>query len=270
LRDADIQNASFTCSFCGDCEWSHAFSGIPHTRYWDAVADSYDQMYEKYWSCLENQRVKRLLSSLALPRVPRVVDLGCGTGLGYEIVSELCGTVDYLGIDSSPKMLARFRRKHPQARTALSTMTRLATGKSLGIDLIMLLFSTGSCVECLHHLLNAARKHLRVGGWVYISVLSRYSLRRTVRTLTKWSRYEMYRTRGDRGAASVPVRTYTVSEIRRMLLSSGFDEVTVDGVNALSGVAELRPLWGLGSTLAQLIPSLSHQVEIVARHSREY
>lgn len=82
--------------------------------YWDAEADSFDDEPDHGAAdpVVRAAWTRRLRTWL--PATPaRVVDLGCGTGTLSELAANLGHTVT--GIDLSPRMLSRARRKVPAA-----------------------------------------------------------------------------------------------------------------------------------------------------------
>jgi SAM-dependent methyltransferase len=64
--------------------------------FYDAYAEHYDAHYRRRVDFAENEALARLL-----PQGGAVLDLGCGTGLGYELTSPRT----YVGIDESQAML---------------------------------------------------------------------------------------------------------------------------------------------------------------------
>lgn len=80
------------------------------------IADEYDDTYIDKACLRENQAVREMLE----PRVnerPRVVDIGCGTGLFLELLSP----DNYLGIDPAEGMLKRLQEKFPGRSTRHSS-----------------------------------------------------------------------------------------------------------------------------------------------------
>ncbi len=253
------------CPLCHGSELPTSWVESAHLSYWDAIARTYDSLYDTAWSGRENQRVGRLLATLDLPDAPRVVDLGCGTGLGFEILDRQRPNLEYFGFDCSAEMLEVFLRRRPKVMVRRMAIGSLAAAAPLCADLVMCLSGTGSCVPCVHAVMNVARRHTKPGGWLYLSVLSRRSLRRLVSGGPLRRGGEMYRTRGDSSRFRVPMACYSGSEVIRCLESYGFVLARANSVNALSGVLEIPALWQLGAGLASVAPPLSHQLEFVAQ-----
>lgn len=81
----------------------------------------------------------------------RVLDIGCGTG---ELLQELPGRIDYLGVDLSPAYIERAqRRADPRARFVCADVDALEPGDAGPFDRII---GTG----LLHHLDDAPAQRL--------------------------------------------------------------------------------------------------------------
>ena len=88
-------------------------------RDYDELAPIYDHLYNDAVSVLENTRVKRQLQRILRPD-DAVLDLGCGTGLFWELGLP-CRS--YIGVDISQGMLDAGKGKGPEG-----TPTRLVHG----------------------------------------------------------------------------------------------------------------------------------------------
>lgn len=75
---------------------------------YDAVAEQYDGVYQRPIDAAEDGFVRELMRG----RAPmRVLDIGCGTGLGLRLCSDLWYNGFYEGVDPSEKMLDIARRR---------------------------------------------------------------------------------------------------------------------------------------------------------------
>ena len=235
--------------------------------YWDTVANSYDQLYEGRWSRLEDllleSRLRQATADLDLS-LSTVVDIGCGTGLGFSLLEKLAGRMPshLVGIDLSEAMLERCRTSYPQAKLLLGDAESRIEDLPEQIDVCLLLSVSGSYLSNLLNTLRGLRQKLSGDGIIYLSVLSRWSLRRIVRF--RFERFERYRTRGDLTSATPPlVTTYTRADIERLATSAGYALRSVHGGSPLAGVVERASLWRLGQYLARLVPWSCHSTDYV-------
>lgn len=75
---------------------------------YDAVAEQYDGVYQRPIDAAEDGFVRELMRG----RAPmRVLDIGCGTGLGLRLCNEIWYSGFYEGVDPSSKMLDIARRR---------------------------------------------------------------------------------------------------------------------------------------------------------------
>jgi SAM-dependent methyltransferase len=118
-------------SGAGELGWNSA-----QAAYWDAITNIYDGLYEDQWSALENQSVVERLQSVVLGATPRILDLGCGTGLGRQLTERAIGDVEYYGRDISQMMLDRCAAKYPDAVLSHGAMTDLSPLPSEHFDVV--------------------------------------------------------------------------------------------------------------------------------------
>jgi SAM-dependent methyltransferase len=87
-------------------------------RFYDELAEVYDSRYFTPTPLFENEVVRHLLSLIAPPQ-PRLLDIGCGTGLALDL--KLTSIENYVGVDPSRGMLSKLREKFPAAHADLAT-----------------------------------------------------------------------------------------------------------------------------------------------------
>jgi 2-polyprenyl-3-methyl-5-hydroxy-6-metoxy-1,4-benzoquinol methylase len=76
--------------------------------------NAYAQCYERITRLLPYQEMlDEVVAGLPVAPGMRVLDAGCGTGVLGERLAAACPDIEYLGVDLSPAMLARARRRCP-------------------------------------------------------------------------------------------------------------------------------------------------------------
>jgi SAM-dependent methyltransferase len=227
-----------------------------HRTYWNRIANEYDSMYQGPWSQLENDAVARSLSFLEQLKEPIVLDVGCGTGLGYELAHKLKADLRYIGVDISEKMLHQCTGSTFRVQ---GDMNNLSFVRSNAVDVVTLLYTTASYSPDLRGLMDQIARILRPGGYAYVSALSRPHIRGRRRAVLD------YRSRGDNSAqyAYVPARTYSMRSLRKIGRQAGLSFVSDSGINTFSGRLENRAFWRIGEITAKLVPQISHTIAAV-------
>ncbi|MGW3412459.1 class I SAM-dependent methyltransferase [Streptomyces sp. NPDC000888] len=236
------------------------------TAYWDSLAETYDETYDSAWSAKENALVASRLTSLLPSRdTCNVVELGCGTGLGYDLlVRSTSAKIEYTGIDVSPRMLAEFKRKYPVADVSLVNVSveEVPEDQFENIDLVMAIFTSASYVRMpLDSLIQRILMWLNPkGGHLYLSFLNRASLR----LAPKWGLKQeiQYSSRCTKGGV-VPAIRYSRSDLVRASHGHGL-EARIVSLGPLAGLLEAPAIWPLNSLLADFSAG-SHTIEMLAR-----
>lgn len=239
-------------------DWVHA-----QRVFWDLVAGGYDDLYAGAWSSRENQQVAERLRRL-LPQDCSILDLACGTGLGYRLATGVTTVRSYTGVDLSSGMLKVARSRVPCGRFLEQDMSDLDVPEG-EFDAILALFSSLSYSADPAVTLELAFKALKPGGVLLISGLSRFSLRRLCRL--RLGVIEYYGTRGVVGMEAPLVHTFTPRELRSLGRRVGFVEGKVWGQSVLAGIWEQPRLWRLNCVLSSIAPSLAHSLYFEARRS---
>lgn len=248
----------------GHCAWEEM-----QLAYWDAVAPRYDALYSDRWSRLENQGVVTRLRKLLPSTTEVVLDLGCGTGLGWTLLRQALGReVVYHGIDISPSMLEVCRRNVPGAKLRLGAMTELSEFDANAFDVVTAFFGAASYGSSALGVLESATRVVKPGGMLYLSFFSRFSLRRILHLRT--GELERYRTRHEKKALPPLVRVYTKAQLVGACHGTGaFDPCAIEGQGTLAGLCQVPTLWFLSSFLDRHIPTLGHQLEVIGLRGGE-
>ena len=121
-------------------------------RYYDGIAATYDQTYGTVRDAAENEAVAQKFRE-AFPAPASVLDLGCGTGLGRQLM----GCEEYLGLDLSGEMLARARVAYPGDMFRQEAIENFEADKPY--DVVVSLFGMMS------HLADPGLQIRRLAGW---------------------------------------------------------------------------------------------------------
>ncbi|MEU2540297.1 class I SAM-dependent DNA methyltransferase [Streptomyces iakyrus] len=238
---------------------------VRQAQYWDSLAATYDCVYDSVWSTRENALVASRLISLVPPRVMcNVLELGCGTGLGYDLlVKNTSAKIRYTGVDVSSKMLAKFERKYPGEDIHLvnAAVEEIQPDQFKNIDLVMAIFTSASYVRLsLDSLLRKILGWMNPdGGHIYLSFLNRASLRLAL----EWGlRPEIqYASRRTSGGA-VPAMRYSRSDLLVAARTYGL-KANVVSLGPMVGLFELPFAWPLNRFLADFALG-SHTIEMIA------
>jgi SAM-dependent methyltransferase len=235
--------------------------------YWNSVAPVYDSLYTGGWSRAEDATISRSLKTFPGDVRTRILDLACGTGLGYELCQGALGEIAYHGRDIAPQMLTALRRKAPHVQTSCGPMEQLGEFAPASFDVVVCFNGGCSYASGLAALLAEIRRVLVPGGWVYLSLLSRTSFRRLIRG--KLCKSERFRTRGHGNTSpGVIVETFLRGEIIDDVADSGFKLVDIAGRGCFSGLCEIPALWAVSVALDRAFPWFGHTFEVVGRRRR--
>ena len=82
------------------------------------------------------QPCRDLVAQIALPRVKRAIDLGCGPGNSTAILAERWPDADIAGLDSSAEMIAAARQANPERTWMAAEISQWADGSDEVLDLV--------------------------------------------------------------------------------------------------------------------------------------
>lgn len=260
----------------------HRKAAVASSTYYDSLAGAYDRLYDDVLSQGENAWVRARLANLVQPG-DRVLDLGCGTGLGLDLLAGMGAR--YVGLDISPAMIAVARQKFGPitgAKFGLADMARLQNHEANHFDAVVSLFGSFSHVLAPEKAVSSIAHVCRPGGRIRIMACSRRSLRNFVRAARERSAAPLaslqhYRVRNSScEGESAPAMAYTARELKRLF--SGFENVKVAGLNAVFEIEPAKSLarvrFGDPATAAKalrietgllrLAPTLGHMLVLTA------
>lgn len=229
-------------------------------RYWDQIAGQYNSLYSSPWSQQENEAVAENLHRLrCMAAATRVLDLGCGTGLGLEMCKAMSGDIEYVGLDVSKKALNILREVYGNQFVVIGDMAKSLPFSSESFDLVISLFSSVSFSFSWQKTVEEVFRVLRPGGQAYLSTLNRWSFRRILRG--KLRSRELYRTRGSAArvhGARAPAWAISSVNFEKHLLGTGFIQVRQSGIGMFGGVLEWSPIWEIDVCVTRRFPRCAH------------
>jgi SAM-dependent methyltransferase len=133
--------------------WDQTFGrqNAPQTRsglemFYDQLATEYDERFLTPECLAENQAVARVIAEHSMAYAPRMLDIGCGTGLVLDL--KLTHPSLYTGVDPSQAMLNELVRKHKRVTSLLpGRWEDMAARAGQGYDVIVSLFGSASYIE---------------------------------------------------------------------------------------------------------------------------
>jgi SAM-dependent methyltransferase len=236
-----------------------------NARYWSGLVEYYDGMYVSRWSKLEDELVASILATEAIrcgaPDAV-VLDVGCGSGLGLELVRE--DSARYIGLDISRRSLLLLRSAKPHVPVVCADGGAFLPFADSSVDVVISIFTSFSYVPDWKLGLTEFGRVLRPGGSIYLSTLGRTSLRRMLKL--RFSRIERYRTRGSSSSNSHALAwTFSRREMKGALAHAGFTDVRHHPIGVLGGVLEAPGFWRLDRRLCSIVPALAHMSDWSAR-----
>lgn len=229
------------------------------SNYWDSVAERYDGFYANKWSYLEDKlTLANLNNSVELIDCKSVLDIACGTGLGYKLVTGINKDIDYSGIDISKGMVEVFEQKYGRELAYVGSMTNLSQFEDNSFDIVMALNTSFSYCRYPSKALDEVYRVLKPQGVIFLSVLGKNSLRRLLKQ--DFQEVEYFQTRGDNTELSVPAITYTKSKLIELVSFHGFSNIKIRGQSFFGGVCEQEYIWRLDCFLAKHLKVLCHNI----------
>ena len=208
------------------------------TAYDAEVAAAYDDNYSDPLSLAENRVLSRLLDE-TMERtpylIPRILDVGCGTGLVPDLLRAMPQWEGYwedryLGVDASIPMLNRAQQKHTDLAFAPARMEALGLFVYERFNVVVSTFVLAYSEDILeaYDALEAMRARLVDGGRLLLVTCSE----RFTESQQKTTNHIVNE--------KVEVLTFDAETLEMLALSAGFNDVRVTGLGYGSRFAMLE------------------------------
>lgn len=240
--------------------------------YWDQVSPEYNSLYSGAFSRREDARLQYWLeSAIDFRKKPRILDIGCGTGLGLFLLRRISSNFSYVGIDVSEGMLSQFRSRIARSPVGIEVDLIVCDAHDIErlfeaqrFDVIIMINAVASYLGGPTRLLRRTRSVLAENGLIFASFLNRHSLRRLLRR--ERSVIEIYNTRGvDGGLQGIEAITIERRELEIRCMRSGFSPRFIRFQSVLGGVWEGRAATSIEAVVEQIAPSLGHTINLLAK-----
>lgn len=237
---------------------------VAQEKYWSNLSIKYDSLYTSTWSSFEDRQLQEWITQLCAGKTGQLLDLGCGTGLGYKLLRQAAPHIEYEGVDISGEMLDKMRTNFPKARTRKLSIDDLGNIRPSSYHFVLALNSAMSFASDTDLAFKNVFRILDHGGVAFLSFLSRYSLRRLLSL--RVGAVENFSTRNSSSAlGSVPANTMTPAALKSAAVQCGFINVSVLSQGVLAGVVERTFVLPLERRLVRLCPALAHCQYLVAK-----
>lgn len=130
------------------------------------LAAAYDLIHDRKPYAQEARKVRELARRFARRPLRSLLDVACGSGRHLE---QFVRWFDCAGVDASSRMLARARRRVPQAQLVVGRMESFDLGRQF--DVVTCLFSAIGYVRSVHELRGTIRnlaRHAAPGGVIVV------------------------------------------------------------------------------------------------------
>lgn len=244
--------------------------------------------YEAYEDKLIKQWINRMVLSFSSDEKVKILDLGCGTGYGAEIVKEIADItgykLSYIGIDIAEGMIKEARSRWDKENFYFEVGDILNSSQynkdTYGI--ILSLYASLGHVNDIGKAIQNSYDSLENRGHFFFMTYSRYSFKNLFNSISKLDsnflkRERDYKIRGFNGEDSCPAYFLTKKELEEEIKDCGFEIISVRGMNTplASQLSKLKSNrikstgFALESKVLSLLPSLGHYLVFHCRKSNE-
>lgn len=222
-----------------------------HQGYWDRLAGEYDGLFQDDYSAFEDGLIFEALRSLGSCDGAAVLEVGCGTGLGFSMVQKW-GMADYLGVDASASMLALAKENFPEGTFKNLDVEQLHS-IDRKFDYIIAINAVCSYVTDLDAMLVNISELGRTGSRVLLSFLNRWSLRRVIRL--RLAETEPLQIRHGPVCENGGIQhLYSAAELTERVMAAGFTDVQVRSYGLFGGIWESR----FAAKTESAVPEIGH------------
>lgn len=206
---------------------------------WNDIAPIYDSLYKTSYAQCEDRLVASVLKSCN----GDVLDLACGTGLAYSMMSNLNS---YTGVDISAKMIDIALAKNlPNAKFAVMPIDSYLAMQDTTYDHIVGINGSLSYCDNPAKALQDCYGRLRKGGTVTFGVLHKGSLWRHVK------RDKSFTLRNADVKEQSSPHFFTQDDMKALINHSGFAVNYCRTYAAFGNLLEWGVLWSLDNILAK-------------------
>lgn len=259
-------------------------------KYYNIVADKYDSLYIDPISISENNWVYKKFSKMlnSFNDNVTVLDLGCGTGLGYEFLLKhsLCNNKkhSYIGIDISNRMVSEAQQKwlaHSEANFIVREMSDLSFLADESVDIVTSFFGSFSHTMNSEKTLSEIFRVLKPNGQLFLMTYSRFSLREIFnfifrQKLDAFNIKKTYNIRNSGEEISCEALFYSSNYMKKLLIGTGFKKINFLGLNLLLEESLVKTLikntpllchkWlSLEQFVLYFIPDLGHSLVTIVK-----
>jgi len=234
-----------------------------NTKYWDDISKTYEHLYNDNWSILEDKYIQEQLCKVIQDK-DKILDLGCGLCLGYELVKHSFNSIEYTGVDISNNMVEKARTMNDKIKIIHSSMSCLKDVPDNSIDVVISIFTSFSFTDNIQKTISEIKRVLKKNGRIFISVLSKWSVRRILKM--KFGKTEKYSTRKTKSNTHSFSWVFTTSTLKNIFKSNGFEIQNVTGYNSFVGLVQKNWIWKVNLFVSKIFPNLSHDLILTAKY----
>ncbi len=233
-----------------------------HQDYWEKLSDQYDDLFQDRYSIFEDELVFGLLKEVGIREKGNILEIGCGSGLGFSMVRAL-GEIKYLGFDSSHSMLERARKKHPDGNFQNIDIVNLSTIDEQ-FDIVFSINGVGSYVQDIDRYLSDILVRCAPNASLILSFLNRWSLRRL--SSLRFSSFEPLQVRGGPVCSEGGLQyLYSSHELTRRFTETGFNDIEIFSYGLFGGILESEVTAKLESAIPGVGRQFGHTLVVKAR-----